>query len=221
MSAPAALTGPTTAEGRDRRCAVHDNAPPLSSFWNRTSILSVGSYPSCRHQASSATGSESMRIPLGQVARDADSEQSGAFRSVGSTLRPIDTRRVARDHWVASTSMTQPEFWVVQEFNAAINSADLQRLEALMSPGHRFIDSVGRTVEGRAETASAWASFFESFPDYRNLFERIELISPGRVRIEGRSECSFEPLDGPARWYAAVENGLIAEWRVEDPAERS
>lgn len=115
-------------------------------------------------------------------------------------------------------SMTQPEIGVIQAFNAAINSADLERLQALMSPNHRFVDSAGGAVEGRTESAAAWESFFESFPDYRNVFERVAVISSGRVVIEGHSECSFEPLDGPARWHALVDDGLVAEWVVEDPA---
>jgi ketosteroid isomerase-like protein len=102
-------------------------------------------------------------------------------------------------------------------FNDAINAGDLDRLCALMSPDHRFVDSAGGTAVGRAACRSAWASFFDSFPDYRNVPEHIDVVEPGRVVIDGRSECSFEPLRGPARWHALVVDGAIAEWRVEEP----
>lgn len=108
---------------------------------------------------------------------------------------------------------------LVVAFNEAINAQDLDGLCALMSSDHRFVDSAGATVVGRESCRSAWASFFESFPDYRNLFDSITVVAPGQVVVEGRSECAFEPLHGPARWHAIVADGSILEWRVDDPAE--
>jgi hypothetical protein len=61
--------------------------------------------------------------------------------------------------------------------------------------------------------------FFESFPDYRNVFMELTVVAPGQVVVNGRSECTFEPLRGPARWHATVANGSIVEWRIEDPLE--
>ena len=104
----------------------------------------------------------------------------------------------------------------VQAFNDAINARDPDRLRELMSADHRFVDAAGGTVAGRDACVEVWGSFFESFPDYRNVFESIEVIAPGRVQIDGNSSCVFEPLDGPARWHATVSQGLISEWRVED-----
>ena len=103
-------------------------------------------------------------------------------------------------------------------FNDAINTQDLEGLCALMSTDHRFVDSAGGTVVGKDSCRSAWASFFDSFPDYRNIFDSITVLASGRVVVDGRSECAFEPLRGPARWYATVVDGSITEWRVEDPA---
>ena len=110
------------------------------------------------------------------------------------------------------------ELEIAHAFNEAINAADLDRLEELMSSDHRFVDTAGGIVEGKDACVAAWASFFESFPDYRNVLETIEVSSPGQVVATGRSVCTFEPLDGPARWHASVEPGLVTEWRVEDPA---
>jgi ketosteroid isomerase-like protein len=107
---------------------------------------------------------------------------------------------------------------VVVAFNEAINAHDLEGLCFLMSSDHRFVDSAGGTVVGKESCRSAWASFFESFPDYRNVFDNVTVVAPGQVVADGRSECTFEPLHGPARWYATVVGRSIVEWRVEDPA---
>lgn len=104
---------------------------------------------------------------------------------------------------------------VVVRFNARINARDIAGLEALMTESHRFVDSTGTQLEGRAECVAAWRGFFDAFPDYRNLF--AELATQGdEVAICGRSECSDARLEGPALWYARVENGRVAEWRVLD-----
>ncbi|MDG2027927.1 MAG: nuclear transport factor 2 family protein [Acidimicrobiales bacterium] len=114
--------------------------------------------------------------------------------------------------------MDRSEIEVAVAFNAAINARDVERLVALMSPDHRFVDSGGVVVAGRRPCRETWTSFFESFPDYRNIFETIERVAPGQVVVRGRSECAFELLDGPARWRADVSDGLVATWQVEDPA---
>jgi ketosteroid isomerase-like protein len=104
---------------------------------------------------------------------------------------------------------------VVMAFNEAINSRDLERLSVRMSPDHRFVDSAGQAVLGKEACRAAWASFFEAFPDYRNVFDRVMVEAPGQVVADGRSECATEALSGPARWRATVADGLVVEWRVE------
>lgn len=106
----------------------------------------------------------------------------------------------------------------VHAFNDAITARDLARLEALMHPEHRFVDTAGTTVSGRAECLAAWAAFFTSFHDYRNVFELIEVEVPGRVTATGYSRCTVEPLDGPAIWQVVVVDGSILDRRVDDPA---
>ena len=110
---------------------------------------------------------------------------------------------------------------VVVAFNDAINARDLVDLVALMAPDHLFVDSAGSTVAGRDACRAAWASFFESFPDYRNVFETIDVFPDGEIVATGRSVCSFEALDGPARWHTSVANGQVTTWRVEDPLDPS
>jgi ketosteroid isomerase-like protein len=107
----------------------------------------------------------------------------------------------------------------VLRFNTCINARDLAVLSALMTDDHEFIDSVNATVKGKAAVTEAWRTFFETFPDYRNEFIRTEATG-GNVSIEGRSICSFGPLNGPALWSAIVHEGKVAQWRVyEDRLE--
>ena len=114
-----------------------------------------------------------------------------------------------RDHFV----MTD-EFDVVRAFNDAINARDLDALTALMTDDHRFVDSDGAIVNGKAACTEAWRDFFAAFPDYRNVFDDMRSTTPGVVDNVGHSECSFAPLDGPARWRAEVRDGKVSLWQV-------
>src|SRR5262249_62070510 len=102
---------------------------------------------------------------------------------------------------------------VVVACNEAINGRDLDRLARLMHEQHRFIDSAGTAVEGKAACVEAWRGFFDAFPDYRNVFEEVRSDAAGAVRVLGRSECSTPALAGPALWLAVVEDGLLLQWQ--------
>jgi ketosteroid isomerase-like protein len=117
-------------------------------------------------------------------------------------------------------SRTNP-FDIVSDFNDAINSRDAGRLASLMSDDHTFIDSSGARVTGRKDSIAAWEGFFNQFPDYKNLFEHME-IHENVVITFGHSKCSDEKLRGPALWTATIKNNLIQEWRVyaDTPANR-
>ena len=80
-----------------------------------------------------------------------------------------------------------------------------------MSPDHRFVDAAGGVVDGRQACSAAWASFFASFPDYRNVFESIRVVAPGQVVVSGRSACALAPPNGPARWHVSVADGQVVE----------
>jgi uncharacterized protein YndB with AHSA1/START domain/ketosteroid isomerase-like protein len=114
------------------------------------------------------------------------------------------------DHWAEATAVTLA-------FNDAINARDIESLAALMSGTHRFIDSTGATIEGKAACLAAWRGFFDAFPDYRNVFDDVTEVAPGTVLAQGRSECSVAELDGPAMWRAVVRRGRVDEWCVSDP----
>ena len=116
-----------------------------------------------------------------------------------------------------STCIDTDPIDVVVSFNEAINTRDLSALSALMADSHRFVDSAGSVTEGKRACVEAWSRFFESFADYRNIFDTIDEISGGRVVAKGRSLCSVEALHGPAVWTAVVEGESIVEWRVDEP----
>ena len=105
---------------------------------------------------------------------------------------------------------------VVVAFNEAINAHDLDALATLMHEQHRFVDSAGASVEGRAACVEVWRGFFEAFPDYRNVFDEVRDDHTGTVTVLGHSECSLPALAGPALWHARVRDKLVLVWHVSD-----
>ena len=102
---------------------------------------------------------------------------------------------------------------IVLQFNECINRQDLEGLAKLMARDYKFVDSTNEVHSGKAQNVSGWMKFFNQFPDYRNSFSILESMSD-EVLVIGHSTCSDERLDGPALWFAKVENDLIAKWRV-------
>ena len=56
---------------------------------------------------------------------------------------------------------------VARAFVAAINRGDLHGLVELMTPKHRFIDSLGSVTEGREAVRAGWVGYCRMVPDYR------------------------------------------------------
>jgi ketosteroid isomerase-like protein len=106
---------------------------------------------------------------------------------------------------------------VVLAFNEAINGRDIVALAELMTESHRFIDSAGATTEGKDRCSAVWRGFFDSFPDYRNVFDDVADVGDGVVVARGRSECGFAALRGPAEWRAVVLDGRVDVWQVSEP----
>jgi len=111
---------------------------------------------------------------------------------------------------------------VAHEFVKAINAQDLEALTELMPEGHRFIDSLGRTLEGRETVRAGWVSYFSMMADYS--IELQETFSKGPVVVMlGVAEGSYA-VDGqltmedrwstPAVFRAYICCGKVKEWRV-------
>ena len=97
---------------------------------------------------------------------------------------------------------------VVLAFNEAINGRDLAALTELMTASHRFIDSAGATVDGTNACLEAWRGFFDSFPDYRNVFADVADVGDGVSSLCGvdPSAASLHSTDQPsgARWSSTL-----------------
>ena len=111
---------------------------------------------------------------------------------------------------------------IAERFVERINAHDVDGLFALMSPDHRFIDSLGATTQGEAQLRAAWESYFRMVPDYGLLIERT-LANGDEVVLLGIARGTYSP-DGalraanawetPVALRARVEDGRVAEWRV-------
>jgi len=111
---------------------------------------------------------------------------------------------------------------VAHAFLRAINRQDVDALVALMSPNHRFVDSLGNAVEGRENLRTGWAAYFGMVPDYAVAIEET-YPSERAVVLLGVAQGTFTrngTLRPENRWLtpvalrALIEDGLVAEWRV-------
>jgi ketosteroid isomerase-like protein len=106
----------------------------------------------------------------------------------------------------------------VLKFNDCINNRDLAGLSSLMPENHTFIDRAGTVVRGKDKMTRGWKDFFESFPDYKNTFERIE-VRGGLVVVRGFAVWKKGGDPDCVIWTAVVDNGLVAEWRIYEDTE--
>jgi ketosteroid isomerase-like protein len=111
---------------------------------------------------------------------------------------------------------------VTNAFVRAINRQDADGVASLMTPGHRFVDSLGNLVEGRENMGKGWTSYFLMVPDYTLAIEETYESGPV-VLLLGMAQGTYAPAGKSSKsnaWKtpiairAQVEDGLIAEWRV-------
>lgn len=111
---------------------------------------------------------------------------------------------------------------IVYYFVEAINKHDIEKIYALMTDDHVFIDAHGNQVEGKDKMKWGWAGYFQLFPDYKieisDIFENGETIA-----AFGFAEGTFKGLKTmdnenfwrlPASWKAIVDDGKIKYWQV-------
>jgi ketosteroid isomerase-like protein len=111
---------------------------------------------------------------------------------------------------------------VATEFVRAINRQSVDALAALMTPQHRFIDSLGNAVVGREAMRAGWTGYFGMVPDYSLAIEENYADGPVVVLI-GIAQGTYKSTEGVTpenRWQTPIavrvqiEGGLVAEWRV-------
>jgi hypothetical protein len=126
---------------------------------------------------------------------------------------------------------------VAQQFVEAINRQDVDALVGLMTPDHRFTDSLGNTARGRESMREGWTLYFQMVPDYQLQIEETYVNHSGVVMLGmagGTYSHGFESVratgmpivlpDGtskvmnkwqtPAAVRARIEDGLVAEWSI-------
>jgi predicted ester cyclase len=82
-----------------------------------------------------------------------------------------------------------------QRVVAHINSHDVDAIAALLTPDHRFIDSLGGEARGREALRHDWRQYFRLVPDYRIDVDRV-LVDGPRVVLLG----VMEPILPTARF---------------------
>lgn len=105
-----------------------------------------------------------------------------------------------------------PKFTALQ-YNEFINSQNVEGLTNLMTEDFTFKPISGNIEKGKESMIKGWKTFFEEYPDYRNIFTRIE-SRDNLVVLIGYSICSYDPLDGPSIWTATIENDLVSNWSI-------
>jgi ketosteroid isomerase-like protein len=111
---------------------------------------------------------------------------------------------------------------VTNAFVRAINRQDADGVASLMTPGHRFVDSLGNLVEGREYMGKGWTSYFLMVPDYTLAIEETYESGPVVLLLgmaqgtyaQGGNLSQSNAWKTPIAIRAQVEDGLIAEWRV-------
>ena len=109
-----------------------------------------------------------------------------------------------------------------QHFVVTINRRDVDALAALMSPEHRFVDSLGTKIEGREKMRLGWAGYFKMVPDYEITVEET-FTNGSAVVFLGIARGTYSKdghLAPENRWQtpiairALIEDGLVVEWRA-------
>jgi ketosteroid isomerase-like protein len=118
--------------------------------------------------------------------------------------------------------MTESPRTIAQAFIAAINRQDVAAIADLMTENHRFTDSLGNVVEGRAAMRNGWAGYFRMVPDYAIAVD--ETYSDGSVVVMLGVAMGTYAKDGQLweenKWKtqlalrAVIEDGKVSEWKV-------
>lgn len=110
-----------------------------------------------------------------------------------------------------NTAMSDSVESVARAFVAAINRQDAQELAALMTPEHRFIDSLGNIVEGREKMRAAWAAYFRMVPDYSIAVEESYGSGPIVVMLGMVQGTYTHPSDEDLSSHPSEHKSLVGD----------
>ncbi len=110
---------------------------------------------------------------------------------------------------------------IIHNFVEAINEHNVDKICALMTDDHTFIDSQGNEAAGKEKMRAGWIGYFQLFPDYK--IEITDMFLDGdTVAAFGFASGTFQRLSNkkenywrlPASWKAITRNGKIHVWQV-------
>jgi ketosteroid isomerase-like protein len=118
--------------------------------------------------------------------------------------------------------MSDSAIAAVHAFLCAINRQDVTALAELMTPDHRFTDSLGNVFEGRERMRAGWAAYFGMVPDYSLAIEEFYANGPSVVMLgiaqgtyaAGGTLAAENRWRTPAALRVIVEDGLVSEWQI-------
>jgi hypothetical protein len=119
-----------------------------------------------------------------------------------------------------------PPVAAVIGFIDAINQGDVDRLVALMSPGHRLQVLQEPPVTGREPNRDAWNGYVTAFPDYVIYPDHLVHHDDDVVVLGSTTGSHLGLADEDERqlkviWRATVHDGLLTLWQVlEDTPEQ-
>lgn len=110
----------------------------------------------------------------------------------------------------------------VLQFMDHINQHNVEKLTAMMTGDHVFIDSLGQAIHGREKMSAGWQGYFDFCPDYwvshEEIFANGDTVAVfgaagGTIAANGKLTPENK-WRTPAAWLAIVEGNSVKEWRV-------
>jgi len=110
----------------------------------------------------------------------------------------------------------------ILDFLDRINQHDPDKVAALLTEDHVFVDSLGQRVQGRDKMLNGWKQYYAFCPDYwvshEEIFQNGNMVAvfgaAGGTISAGGKLPPENKWRTPASWLAFVEKGLVKEWRV-------